>query len=368
MDVEELVQEVTDLLTEAIDRKAEETRASMLYCRQALEAIVEYLWVEKYDESPGKELFLAPKIKQLNPRRIGLFWNVNDKTKPHIHWSRGYRNDQTEVMRVIGWITDIMKKSIGREIELEPIDSPLLQEFESQLDELKSETTDLEAEEAQFMLAVMHNWHSFIGEIYGVEFSYDSIPIDEFKQMEEKGEVDTGSAVPGNIPRAFFHAGKTHLFVDELLYVCKEEINPQARWWGVERGSSLEELASEMRGWIGWLNMRLVPEGEEGEVVQLYPRLDYLPPEEIDFEELRRLGTYSILKEAFWLRGVEEMRPLQLVSSLAHLGCDIEWGIGSRNAPVENQLQGIPEKCMKWLDFTVVKHLDGDEVLLSMKE
>ena len=368
MDVEELVQEVTDLLTNAIDRKAEDTRASMLYCRQALEAIMEYLWIKKNGESPGKKLNLAKKIQHIKPPKQFLFWGVNSKTNPHIHWSRGYRNDQAEVEEVIGHITDIMKKVIGREIELEPIDSPLLQEFESQLDELKSETTDLEAEEAQFMLAVMHNWHSFIGEIYGVEFSYDLIPIEEFKQMEEKGEVDTGPAVPGNIPRAFFHAGKTHLFVDELLYVCKEEINPQAQWWDVGRGSSLEELASEMRGWIGWLNMRLVPEGEDDEVVQLYPRLDCLPPEEIDFVELRRLGTYSILKEAFWLRGVEEMRPLQLVSSLAHLGCDIEWGIGSRNAPVENQLQGIPENCMKWLDFTVVKHHDGDEVLLSMKE
>ena len=62
------------------------------------------------------------------------------------------------------------------------------------------------------------------------------------------------------------------------------------------------------------------------------------------------------------------MRPLQLTSSLAVLGCDIEWGIASRKSPAEDQLGGIPENCMKWLDFTVVKHLEGDEVLLSLKE
>ena len=134
------------------------------------------------------------------------------------------------------------------------------------------------------------------------------------------------------------------------------------------QGPTLVLLHGFPEWWMGWLNMRLVPEGEEGEAVQLFPNLDYLPPEEFDFDELRRRGTYSILKEAFSIRGLDEMRPLQLTSSLAVLGCDIEWGIGSRNSPAENQLGGIPKNCMKWLDFTVVKHPDGDEVLLSLTE
>jgi len=38
------------------------------------------------------------------------------------------------------------------------------------------------------------------------------IPTDKFKQMEKKGEANTGPVVPGGIPKAFFVAGKKHLF------------------------------------------------------------------------------------------------------------------------------------------------------------
>ena len=375
MDIEELEMEVTDLLTKAIDQSDVDSRASMLYCRQALEAIVEYLWFERYDRCSDKVQSVSPKIKKLNPPKIYLFWDVKNKTNLFIHFKREYRNDPTKVTQVIGHIKDIMKKVIGREIELESNNSLLLQNFNSQLDNLKTETIDIELKEDffefgpdRFMLSVMYNWNEVISEIYDVEFSYELIPNDKFKQMEKKGETNTGPVVPGGIPKAFFIAGKKHLFVDEMLCLCKEEINPQAQWWDVERRSSLEELASEMVGWIDWLNMRLVPDGEEGEVVQLYPRLDYLPPDEINFKEIRRLGVYNILKEAFWLRGVDEMRPGQLISSLNHLGCDLEWSIAPRNKSLEDQIQGIPENCKKWLDCKVVKNSDGDEVLLSLKE
>ena len=61
------------------------------------------------------------------------------------------------------------------------------------------------------------------------------------------------------------------------------------------------------------------------------------------------------------------MRPQQLMISLANIGCDIEWSLGARESSVEEQVKGIPNNCMKWLDYTVTKNLDGDEVLLSLK-
>ena len=61
------------------------------------------------------------------------------------------------------------------------------------------------------------------------------------------------------------------------------------------------------------------------------------------------------------------MRPQQLMTSLANIGCDIEWSLGTRESPVEEQVKGIPNNCMKWLEYTVTKNLDGDEVLLSLK-
>jgi hypothetical protein len=359
MNIEELEMEVTDFLTYAIDRSVPESRVSMLYCRQALEAIVEYLWFRSYGEDSDKKMILSQKIKKLNPQKRNLFWNVNKETNAFIHYDPEYRNNPEKVTQVIGYIEDIMKKVIGRGIEVGSNNSLLLQNFNSQLDELKSEAPSIESkkdpgmrdEHNLFMYDAIDNWRKIISEIYDFEFS----------------EMDNGPAVLGGVPAAFFLAGKTHLFVDQLLCLCKEEINPQAQWWDVERSSSLEELASEMVGWIDWLNMRLVPDGEEGEVVQLYPRLDYLPPDEINFKEIRRQGVYSILKEAFWLRGVDEMRPGQLMSSLNHLGCDLEWSVGSRNKSLEVQIQGIPENCIKWLDCKVVKNSDGDEILLSLK-
>ena len=69
-----------------------------------------------------------------------------------------------------------------------------------------------------------------------------------------------------------------------------------------------------------------------------------------------------------WLKRVNMMRPQQLMISLANIGCDIEWVLGSRESSVEEQVKGVPNNCMKWLDYTVTKNLDGDEVLLSLKK
>jgi len=164
VDIEELEMEVTDLLTKAIDQSDVDSRASMLYCRQALEAIVEYLWFERYDRCSDKVQSVSPKIKKLNPPKIYLFWNVKNKTNSFIHWEREYRNDPTKVTQVIGYIKDIMKKVIGREIELESNNSLLLQNFNSQLEKLKTETIDIELKEDlfeygpdRFMLSVMYN-------------------------------------------------------------------------------------------------------------------------------------------------------------------------------------------------------------------
>jgi len=295
-----------------------------------------------------------------------------------------------------------MKKLYSLDIDYEPIYSPLLKEFEKQLSEISREDSNLTDSAKDFLESLpegprkegwkkyfeanpkaeiseqnggiilsqaTYNWYNTVEEIHDVEFQTYLVPEEEWQQMRERGELDdNGPNLPLPLPLVFFYSGKSHLFVDEFMSICKEQVNPNASWWDVTREASPEELASKMHLFIGWLDMRLVPEGEGGEVVQLYPGLDRTPPEDIDFDKIRKQGTYSILREAFRFRGVDKMRPQQLMTSLANLGCDIEWILGSRKSSAEDQLKGIPDNCIKWLDSIVIKHPDGDEVLLSLKD
>ena len=167
----------------------------------------------------------------------------------------------------------------------------------------------------------------------------------------------------------------TYLFPDLLHYICKEFVNPNAKWgWDLYRDSTPEEIVSEITDkgtnpwWMGWLDMRLVPDGEDEVIVQLFPRYEYFPPEDYDFEELRRVGVSGILKQAFSIRGADKLRPMQLSNALAILECDVEWLIGTKDSSPEERLEGIPENCMKWLDWEVVEFEDGEEILLSLKQ
>ena len=408
---EDLEQQVTDLLILAKERmKDGDYVASMVHCRKAMEVILHQIHFEVH-EKKRKEYITNSKwinsfrdylVEEKKPV-LSLLYKVNNGTNRWLHSDPNVTEvaEEHHVNKVINNLRKIMKKLYSLDIDYEPIYSPLLKEFEKQLSEISREDSNLTDSARDFLESLpegerkegwkkyfelnptaeiksqyerMHSaraieyFYAIIEEIHDVEFQFGLIPVEELEQMKERGEVDdNGSGRPFPLPFVFFKSGKSHLFVDEFLSICKEG-NPNASFWDVTRESSPEELASKMHLFIDWLDMRLVPEGEGGEVVQLYPGLDRTPPEDIDFDKIRKQGTYSILREAFRFRGVDKMRPQQLMTSLANLGCDIEWILGSRKSSAEDQLKGIPDNCIKWLDSIVIKHPDGDEVLLSLKD
>ena len=419
LSIDDLEQRVTDLLLKAIELiQGDHFAASMLHCRMAMEEILHQIHFEVHGErrteyaSNSKWMY---SFKEYLGNEKGkwtewkLFHAVNIDCNKWLHATPGDENsaDEHDVNLVISHLCSIMRGLYSIELEIEPIESPLLKAFDEQLSNLSRTPSNLTEsardfldslpegpkkegwksyfesnpkaemlppDESRFVTSVLLNWLGMVAELYPGEgeFTIGYLYPDEIEEMKRSGEwreEDPHEVCPMNLKIAFMLSGRPHLFADEFLSICNNEVNPQATWWDIERSSSPEEISSEISEWfMSWLNMRLVPEGEGDEVVQLFPRLNRLTPEDFDFEELRRLGTFAILKEAFSNRGLDEMRPLQLTSSLAVLGCDIEWGIASRKSPAEDQLEGIPENCMKWLDFKVIKHPDGDEVLLSLKE
>jgi hypothetical protein len=408
---EDIEQQVTDLLSYAIARiKDKDYVASIVHCRCALEAILHQIHYDKNkkfkkDYSSNKKWIDSFKdyLDKEGKDVYSLLLGVNNGCNRWLHYDPN-REKVTEVHhvnKVINNLLKIMEILYSKDIDYEPINHPLLKDFNRQLSEIKppksnltdsardflkslpegegkegwkkyfesnpTATADMRPADPELQLA-SENFYDIIEEIHDVKFKFGYVALDELDQMKERGEVDDdGPNMPLPLPFVFFRSGKSHLFVDEFLSLCKEG-NPKASWWDVSRKSSPEELASKMHLFIEWLDMRLVPEGNGGEVVQLYPALDRTPVENIDFDEIRKSGVNSILREAFRFRGVNMMRPQQLMISLANIGCDIEWVLGSRESSVEEQVKGIPNNCMKWLDYTVTKNLDGDEVLLSLKE
>jgi len=406
---EDIEQRVTDLLSCAKARmKDEDYVASMTHCRLALEAILHQIhydknkkyrtnwlsnkkWIDSfrdYLDKEGKDVYNLLLGVNTGCNRW-LHYTPNEKKAIKVH----------HVNNVINTLLEIMKILYSKDIDYEPIDHPLLKEFDRQLSKINQSKSNLTDSARDFLKSLpegeykegwkkyfesnpkgeigsygsewwiaSNNFYGIIQEIHDVKFEFWTVTSDEWEQMKERGELnDDGPNIPAPLPLVFFRSGKSYLFVDEFLSMCKEG-NPNASWWDVSRKSSPEELASKMHLFIEWLDMRLVPEGNGGEVVQLYPALDRTPVENIDFDKIRKSGTNSILREAFRFRGVNMMRPQQLMISLANIGCDIEWILGSRESSVKEQVKGIPNNCMKWLDYTVTKNLNGDEVLLSLKE
>ena len=405
---EDIEQRVTDLLSCAKARmKDEDYVASMTHCRLALEAILHQIHYDKNQKYRTNWLSNKKWIDSfkdyLDKEGIdvyNLLLGVNTGCNRWLHYKPNVKIaiKVHHVNNVINTLLEIMKILYSKDIDYEPINHPLLKEFDRQLSKInqsKSNLTDsardflkslpegegkegwkkyfesnptehIRPASPEFRLA-SNNFYDIIQETHDVKLEFGLVSSDEWEQMKERGEVDDdGQNLPYPLPLVFFRSGKSHLFVDEFLSSCREG-NPNASFWDVTRESSPEEFASKVR-WVEWLDMRLVPEGNGGEVVQLYPALDRTPVENIDFDKIRKSGTNSILREAFRFRGVNMMRPQQLMISLANIGCDIEWVLGSRESSVEEQVKGIPNNCMKWLDYTVTKNLDGDEVLLSLKE
>ena len=405
---EDIEQRVTDFLSDAKARmKDEDYVASLTHCRLALEAILYQIHYEKnkkyrtnyisnkkwidsfkdYLDKEGKDVYNL-LLGVNNGCNRWLHFDPNPKIVIQVH----------HVNKVIKNLLKIMEILYSKDIDYEPINHPLLKELDRQLSEIEQSKSNLTDSARDFLKSLPEgegkegwkkyfesnptedirpanpelqlaskNFYDIIEEIHDVKFQFGYVALDKLEQMKERGEVDDdGPNMPLPLPFVFFRSGKSYLFVDEFLSLCKEG-NPNASFWDVTRESSPEEFASKVR-WVEWLNMRLVPEGNGGEVVQLYPALDRTPVENIDFDEIRKSGVNSILREAFRFRGVNMMRPQQLMISLANIGCDIEWSLGTRESSVEEQVKGIPNNCMKWLDYTVTKNLDSDEVLLSLKE
>ena len=405
---EDIEQRVTDFLSDAKARmKDKDYAASLTHCRLALEAILHQIHYDKNKKYRTNYIsnkkwidsfkyYLDKEGKDVYSRLLG----VNNGCNEWLHYvpNREKVTEVHHVNNVINSLLKIMEILYSKDIDIEPIDHPLLKEFDRQLSEIKQSKSNLTDSARDFLKSLPEgegkegwkkyfesnptadirpanpelqlaskNFYDIIEEIHDVKFELGYVALDELEQMKERGEVDDdGPNMPLPLPFVFFRSGKSYLFVDEFLSLCKEG-NPNASFWDVTRESSPEEFASKVR-WVEWLNMRLVPEGNGGEVVQLYPALDRTPVENIDFDEIRKSGVNSILREAFRFRGVNMMRPQQLIISLANIGCDIEWSLGTRESSVEEQVKGIPNNCMKWLDYTVTKNLDGDEVLLSLKE
>ena len=404
---EDIEQRVTDLLSDAKARmKDEDYVASMQHCRLAMEAILHQIHYDKYKKK--RRNFISNKIwidsfKDYLDKEgkdvYSLLLGVNNGCNRWLHFDPNPKIviQVHHVNNVINNLLKIMEILYSKDIDYEPINHPLLKELDRQLSEIKQSKSNLTDSARDFLKSLPEgeekegwkkyfesnptadirpanpelqlaskNFYDIIEEIHDVKFEFGLVSVDELEQMKERGDVDDdGPNIPSPLPFVFFRSGKSHLFVDEFLSLCKEG-NPNASFWDVTRESSPEELASKMH-WVEWLDMRLVPEGNGREVVQLYPALDRTPVENIDFDKIRKSGVNSILREAFRFRGVNMMRPQQLIISLANIGCDIEWSLGTRESSVEEQVKGIPNNCMKWLDYTVTKNLDGDEVLLSLK-
>ena len=404
---EDIEQRVTDFLSDAKARmKDGDYHASLMHCRLAMEAIlhqIEYDKNKKYRKNYVSNKKWIDSFKDYLDKKgkgvYNLMLGVNTGCNRWLHYDPNRKKaiELNHVNNVIKNLLSIMEILYSTDIDIEPIDHPLLKEYERQLSEIKQTKSNLTDSARDFLKSLpegegkegfkkyfelnptaeiskmnpeaklaSENFFDIIEEIHDVKFEFEYVKFDEWEKMKERGELDDeGPNIPYPLPLVFFRSGKSHLFVDEFLSLCREG-NPKASWWDVSRKSSPEELAAKMQ-WIEWLDMRLVPEGNGEEVVQLYPALDRTPVENIDFDRIRKSGTNSILREAFQFRGVNMMRPQQLMISLANIGCDIEWSLGTRESPVEEQVKGIPNNCMKWLEYTVIKNLEGDEVLLSLK-
>ena len=72
------------------------------------------------------------------------------------------------------------------------------------------------------------NFFDIIEEIHDVKFEFECVKFDEWEKMKERGELDDeGPNIPYPLPLVFFRSGKSHLFVDEFLSLCREG-NPKS--------------------------------------------------------------------------------------------------------------------------------------------
>jgi len=408
---------ISELIILAKERMGDGDRnAAMLHCRRALETILhviqENMTGEKFERPPPNTKWITSFKGYLGKDRgkwkeWKLLFEIANNTNPWLH-ENPHENENLDDAKAEGVFRNLYRVCrgvFGHDIESE-INSRLLIEFdEKSLNRVCSEELNESAREfidqfeegpekeswaeylknnpdadplsqmrmlAQQLSENRKNWLNICSELYD-DFDYEIklVPIKELEEIRKSSpSVESWKEWPTpNLEKAFALSSSSHILPIVLLEICEEYVNPNADWnWDLYVDSTPEEVASQIsEPFMGWMDMRLIPDGEKDEIVQLYPRTEYCEPDKIDFEEIRRNGTSSILKEAFSIRGEEKLRPIQLTNALAVLGCEVEWALGSRNAVPEEVVAGIPENCIKWMEWSVEEIEGNATVFLSMR-